>query len=121
MRTALDKATAAAKAEHFSTASHSQKPAPLPAYTSAPAAPAPAPASTQFSSFPVVAPTAYRTPDIPSISVTDDTIIVNSAERSNGQCPTVTTLASLQCQGAVNSCWSVGQPDVDCPGNALCW
>merc|ERR1712198_279353 len=118
LRTALDKATAAAKAEHFSTASHSQKPAPLPAYTSAPAAPAPA--STQFSSFPVVAPTAYRTPDIPSISVPDDTLIINSAERSNGQCPTVTTLASLQCQGAVNSCWSVGQPDVDCPGNALC-
>lgn len=36
------------------------------------------------------------------------------------QCPAAHRLPLNQCIGAVNSCWSVGVGDVDCPGHGLC-
>lgn len=36
------------------------------------------------------------------------------------QCPAAPGLPLNQCIGAVNSCWSVGVGDVDCPGHGLC-
>jgi len=42
----------------------------------------------------------------------------NTAQQS---CPNVNNLPPVeQCAGRSSNCWSVGQPDVDCPGNALC-
>ncbi len=38
-----------------------------------------------------------------------------------GSCPAINNLPDISsCNGMVSNCWSVGQPDVDCPGNALC-
>ncbi len=38
-----------------------------------------------------------------------------------GSCPPITNLPDISsCDGMVSNCWSVGQADVDCPGNALC-
>ena len=38
-----------------------------------------------------------------------------------GSCPAVATIPPLPaCQGRNSDCWSVGQADVDCLGNALC-
>lgn len=38
-----------------------------------------------------------------------------------GSCPNIANLPPVeQCAGSTSNCWSVGQPDVDCPGNALC-
>merc|ERR1712038_1259309 len=42
----------------------------------------------------------------------------NTAQQS---CPNVNNLPPVEaCAGRSSNCWSVGQPDVDCPGNALC-
>jgi len=35
-------------------------------------------------------------------------------------CPAVAGLPISQCAGQVNSCWSIGQADVDCPNHGLC-
>jgi len=35
-------------------------------------------------------------------------------------CPAVAGLPISQCGGQVNSCWSIGQADVDCPNHGLC-
>ena len=41
-----------------------------------------------------------------------------SAQQS---CPNVNNLPPVEaCAGRSSNCWSVGQADVDCPGNALC-
>ena len=38
-----------------------------------------------------------------------------------GSCTNVANLPPVEaCAGRASNCWSVGQPDVDCPGNALC-
>lgn len=38
-----------------------------------------------------------------------------------GSCPNIANLPPVeQCAGRASNCWSVGQADVDCPGNALC-
>ena len=38
-----------------------------------------------------------------------------------GDCPAINSLPDISsCNGMVSNCWSVGQADVDCPGNALC-
>lgn len=38
-----------------------------------------------------------------------------------GSCPNIQGLPDISsCSGATSNCWSVGQADVDCPGNALC-
>jgi len=39
---------------------------------------------------------------------------------SSGSCPSVTPPPLSSCQGRASNCWSVGQPDVDCIGDALC-
>ena len=36
----------------------------------------------------------------------------------SGQCPAP---ASGQCQDSVDTCWSPGHTDLDCPGSGLCW
>merc|ERR1712136_376750 len=42
----------------------------------------------------------------------------NTAQQS---CPNVNNLPPVEaCAGRSSNCWSVGQADVDCPGNALC-
>jgi len=35
-------------------------------------------------------------------------------------CPVVASLPISQCAGQENSCWAIGQPDVDCPNYGLC-
>jgi len=35
-------------------------------------------------------------------------------------CPAVAGLPISQCAGQVNSCWAIGQADVDCPNHGLC-
>ena len=38
-----------------------------------------------------------------------------------GACPDVTSMPPMsQCSSAVSNCWSVGEPDWDCPDNGLC-
>ena len=38
-----------------------------------------------------------------------------------GACPAVSSIPPVSaCQGRNSDCWSVGQADVDCVGNALC-
>ena len=38
-----------------------------------------------------------------------------------GSCPDVTSMSPMsQCSSAVSNCWSVGEPDWDCPDNGLC-
>ena len=37
-----------------------------------------------------------------------------------GQCP-VKEPGQGDCTEAVNTCWSPGQRDIDCPNNGLCW
>ena len=45
----------------------------------------------------------------------------NNNNVPGGSCPAVNSLPNLaSCDGMESNCWSVGQPDVDCPGNALC-
>merc|ERR1712064_147400 len=47
----------------------------------------------------------------------------NFNNQNNGQqnCPSVNNLPPVEaCAGRSSNCWSVGQADVDCPGNALC-
>ena len=66
------------------------------------------------------------------ITVTDDTVIAVDAPHVGhhaavaavaapvpGQCPAPHRLPHT-CSGAVNTCWSIGLADVDCPGHALC-
>jgi hypothetical protein len=39
----------------------------------------------------------------------------------SGTCPQINTLPRVElCEGKDSNCWSVDQPDVDCPNNALC-
>ena len=35
-------------------------------------------------------------------------------------CPAVTQRAAGECAGRVSDCWSLGRPDTDCSGHALC-
>ena len=45
----------------------------------------------------------------------------NNNNVPGGSCPAVNNLPNLaSCDGMESNCWSVGQADVDCPGNALC-
>ncbi len=45
----------------------------------------------------------------------------NNNNIPQGSCPAINNLPDLaSCDGMVSNCWSVGQADVDCPGNALC-
>lgn len=37
-----------------------------------------------------------------------------------GSCPSVSPLSPGECEGAVSTCWSPGQPDGDCPDFGLC-
>ena len=37
-----------------------------------------------------------------------------------GSCPSVPPGSPDSCQGAVDTCWSPGQPDGDCPNFGLC-
>ena len=84
-------------------------------------APAPAPAHGS----------RYQAEAAPVISVTDDAVIAVAAPAApvaalppaavpSGLCPAPSRLPH-QCGGAVNTCWSVGVADVDCPGHSLCW
>ena len=42
-------------------------------------------------------------------------------QNNGGTCPSVSNLPPVEaCAGRSSNCWSVGQADVDCPGNALC-
>ena len=43
-----------------------------------------------------------------------------SAASAPSACPVMVGLPLAQCRGAVNTCWSVGQTDVDCPNSQLC-
>jgi len=52
----------------------------------------------------------------PSISLASDPF----AAGVSSQCPAAPSRTIQECRGAVNSCWSVGVGDVDCPGNSLC-
>jgi len=95
-----------------------------PAYSQA-AARIPIHSTPQFSNFPPAAPVAaYALHDqqVPSITVNEDIFIAADTPLAGGpgQCPAAPRLSALQCQGAVNSCWSVGVDDVDCPGHSLC-
>jgi len=81
--------------------------------------------SPQFANFPPAAPAAAYAPqsyhhenEVPNIVVTTDA--VSSLARGQSQCPAAPSLTLQQCQGAGNTCWSVGVSDVDCPGNSLC-
>ena len=44
-----------------------------------------------------------------------------SAATTPSACPVMVGLPLAQCRGAVNTCWSVGQTDADCPNSQLCW
>ena len=44
----------------------------------------------------------------------------NSVSLSLSQCPEVAAKPSPMCLNKTPSCWSQGQPDVDCPGYGLC-
>ena len=65
------------------------------------------------------------------IRVTDDAVIAVAAPAAPvaapppaavpaGLCASPSRLPH-QCGGAVNTCWSVGVADVDCPGYSLSW
>ena len=41
-------------------------------------------------------------------------------EGGGGSCPSVSPLPSSSCEGSVDTCWSPGQPDGDCPNFGLC-
>ena len=42
-------------------------------------------------------------------------------QEGGGSCPEVTSMPPMsQCSSAVSNCWSVGEPDWDCPNNGLC-
>ena len=60
----------------------------------------------------------------PVITVTNDAVIAVDAAPAPalgpGLCPAPSRLPQ-QCAGAVNTCWSVGVADVDCPDHSLCW
>ena len=44
----------------------------------------------------------------------------NSVSLSLSQCPEVEAKPSQMCVNKTSSCWSQGQPDVDCPDFGLC-
>ena len=41
-------------------------------------------------------------------------------EGGGGSCPSVSPLPPASCEGSVDTCWSPGQPDGDCPNFGLC-
>jgi len=55
------------------------------------------------------------------IGLTQNNVFIPDLLPDNGQqCPIVPGLPISKCVGAVSSCWSIGVPDLDCPGNNLC-
>jgi len=52
----------------------------------------------------------------------NDGLFANPVGVSGGgdSCPALSPLPDSQCEGAVSTCWSPGQPDGDCPNFGLC-
>ena len=44
----------------------------------------------------------------------------SSSLGGGGSCPAASPASPDSCQGSVDTCWSPGQPDADCPGFGLC-
>jgi len=95
------------------------------------AAPSYAPVAPAYATTQAHAPASHA-PVVPSYSPPEPAPSINVPSRINVpslasvapsgglQCPAAPGLPISQCQGAVNTCWSVGVQDVDCPNNALC-
>ena len=118
----------AAAATAYAPASAASAYAPAPAATGY----APAPAATAYAPAPVAAPAPalsysnnYELSEhdvAPVITVTNDAVIAVDAAPVSvpASCPAPARLPH-QCGGAVNTCWSIGVADVDCPGHSICW
>jgi len=71
-----------------------------------------------------------RTVNLPDLTTTISTIKIANPPNNNNfnnqntaqqSCPNVNNLPPVEaCAGRSSNCWSVGQADVDSPGNALC-
>jgi len=76
-----------------------------------------APGAVSHQSAPVQPPTYRNRAPQPPFTSPSQFLRITTASSA---CPRTAGLPLSQCGGRVNSCWSVGQTDVDCPNHGLC-